>query len=326
MESKQTSVVSAPHSIREGLVVSLFLLLLCLCACHRDGVTISPEEQARKDSLALHVAVMPVTDCLPLYYAERMGVFEKEKLDVRLHEYLSTADCDTALTNKVCQVAYTDLFRLKMMNLCDTTHVLATLDGKLYLISARGKRIRSTKHLKERMVTLNRHSTADYWSDQILEEAGLEAMDIYRPQINDIRLRTTMLCDELVDAAILPEPYASWAELKGHRRIAQTGEFTLPTACFAIDSEVSNDTHRKKQMAALIRVFRAAEGAMKKELCTDSLRSILLNKFTLPNEVVDSLIQHQADSPTLVVPNIGTAKSQDIEIVEKWWTKRHSYN
>ena len=79
-------------------------------------------------------------------------------------------------------------------------------------------------------------------------------------------------------------------------------------------------------MAALIRVFRAAEGAMKKELCTDSLRSILLNKFTLPNEVVDSLIQHQADSPTLVVPNIGTAKSQDIEIVEKWWTKRHSYN
>ena len=326
MEIKQTSIVSAPLSIREGLGVSLFLLLLFLCSCHRDAATISPEEQARKDSLALHVAVMPVTDCLPLYYAESMGLFEKENLDVRLHEYLSTADCDTALANKVCQVAYTDLFRLKMMDRCDTTHVLATLDGKLYLISARGKRIRSTKHLKERMVALNRHSTADYWSDQILEEAGLEALDIYRPQINDIQLRTSMVSDELIDAAILPEPYASWAEMNGHRRIAQTGDFALPTACFAIDKETANDTHRKQQMTALIRVFRASVSALKKEVCQDSLRSILINKFALPNEVADSLMLRKADSPALAVPSIGTAKSQDIEIVDKWWTKRHSYN
>ncbi len=253
-------------------------------------------------------------------------MFREAKVDVRLHEYQSFADCDTALENNVCHVAYTDLFQLRVHNICDSSHVLTTFDGQLCLMSARGKRIRTTKNLKERMVALNRHGTADYWSDQIVSEAGFEPTDIYRPQINDIRLRTTMLCDELVDAAILPEPYATWAELKGHRRITNTKALGLPTACLAMQKDLTRDEHRRNQVEALTKVYKAARQAMRDNACADSLRSILMHQYTLPGEVADSLTRRIIDTPDLFDTHTGKIKGSDIDIVNKWWTKRHSYN
>ena len=338
MEKKHKWLNYILPALGRGLGVGFFFSFFLISSCHREQASLSEAELARRDSLALHVAVMPVADCLPLYYAQSMGLFDKEQLDVRLHSFNSTADCDTALLNRVCQVAYTDLFRLRAHNICDSAHVLALLDGRLYLVSARGKRIRSTKHLKERMVALNRHSTADYWSDIIVEEAGLQPSDIYRPQINDIRLRTTMLIDELVDAAILPEPYASWAALKGHRIIAKTDSLPLPVACFALGDSLQRDAHRRQQMTKLLKVYRTAEQALQQEVCTDSLRSLFVRQYSLPDEVADSLALRQ---PFASCSNKATQASQKVErslltshfslstafgIVEKWWTKRHSYN
>ena len=66
----------------------LILSFLFLISCQQEQNTLLPEEQAMKDSTALHVAVIPVMDCLPIYYAERMQMFQSEGVDVRLTEWM----------------------------------------------------------------------------------------------------------------------------------------------------------------------------------------------------------------------------------------------
>lgn len=271
-------------------LLSTFCFFLSFISCQKEQATESPEDVRKRDSLALHVAVMPVMDCLPIYYAQRMGLFANEGLDIRLDEYLSQMDCDTALTNQRSAVAYTDIARILLMP--DTVRALTSLPGRLTLVTAKTKRIRKLKHLQERMVALDRHSTSDYWSDQIMKEAGLEQADIYRAQINDVRLRKTMLTEQLVDAAFLPEPYATEAMMAGNKKLAcKLDEDSIPFFnCFAALSKTLKDSLRNKQIKTFLNVYdKVVERLNNNEGNADSIHRILLEEYALSKKSIDTL-------------------------------------
>ena len=77
-------------SLRKHL--SLFVILLILAGCGtttRERNEKHRQEQAtlaRKDSLALKVAVTPTLDCLPLFVAVHTGIFDSLHVDVSLKE------------------------------------------------------------------------------------------------------------------------------------------------------------------------------------------------------------------------------------------------
>ena len=47
------------------------------CTSKQEAM-LSSEEEAQTDSLTLRIAVMPVMDCLPIYYAQRTGLMKDE--------------------------------------------------------------------------------------------------------------------------------------------------------------------------------------------------------------------------------------------------------
>ena len=49
------------------------------------------------DSTALNVAVLPTLSCLPVYYAQRMGMFEQAGMSVHLWRYRAQMDVDTSV-------------------------------------------------------------------------------------------------------------------------------------------------------------------------------------------------------------------------------------
>lgn len=285
-------------------------------SCQREQTSESPEETQQRDSLALHIAVMPVMDCLPIYYAERTGMFKAEKLDVRLEEYLSQMDCDTAIQNQRVEVAYTDILRVLQMK--ENIGVVTIMSGKLSLLTARTKRIRKLKNMNERMLALDRLSTSDYWSDKLMEEAGMEQTDIYRPQINDIRLRTSMLTEQLVDAALLPEPYATEAEMRGERRMkTQLEADTLPYFnCLAINRQSLSEPYRKKQIQQFIAIYDKAVKEMNGKDCQqDSIRRILGRQYAIPTEVIDTL-----KIPKFAISQV--PKENDVQKATRWLQSR----
>ena len=131
---------SLPHREGGGWVFLFFLFLLVSC---QSSPTLSPEEEARRDSAALHVALMPVADCLPFYIAQRSGIYERLGLDLRILTLQAQLDTDTALLRGRAELAYSDLARAIMLQQTYNIEVrgIAATEGELRLITTRKGRV-----------------------------------------------------------------------------------------------------------------------------------------------------------------------------------------
>ena len=210
---------------------------------------------------------MPTLDCLPFYYAQRCGLFKELGLDIRLQTFNAQMDCDTAFARRHVDVSYTDLIRAAWMQSKGTgLYVFMQADGHHELLTAKSRRIRQTKHLKER----------------------LEPSTVYHPQINDIRLRYDMLNNATIDAAFLPEPYITQAKLKGHRSIYDSRKPHIRLMAFMVSSDVVTDKRKSEQMRLLLQGYNKAVEQINRKEQTDSIRNILLG-YPVEPETIDSM-------------------------------------
>ncbi len=265
-------------------IVRFALYILLFTSCHSSPPP-SPEEQARRDSAALHVALMPVADCFPFYLAQRCGIYERLGLDLRILTLQAQLDTDTALLRRRAELVYSDLARAIMIQQTDTfdLRAIAAAPAELELITARRGRVRSISQLKERMVAVARHSITDYWSDRLMDSARMEQTAIFRPQINDVRIRTDMICNGTMDAAFLPEPYASEARLRGNTRNFSTRGLRPHLGAFLVPSWVLRDSTRTRQLQLL---FQGYEEAL---TLRDSLPPLLRELCFTPDSIIDSV-------------------------------------
>ncbi len=318
---KRISFCKSDHSLphREGWGWAFFLFLIFfLSACHSD-VKVSPEEQARRDSAALHIALMPVQDCLPFYLAERTGVYDRLGLDLRILTLQAQLDTDTALANGRVQVAYSDLARAIMLQQ-DSTDVraIAAFDGKMELITTRRGRIRKLNQLKEKMVAVARHSITDYWSDRLTDTASLARADIFRPQINDVRVRTDMLCNGTMDAVFLPEPYACEAQLRGNKSNFTTRGLSPQIVVLIATEEALNDTARSRQIDLLLQGYaEVVEQCKDVPGLHDSIPTLLRTLCLTPDSLTDSIARILPAFVPLSKP-----KQTDLEATVNWLRSR----
>ncbi len=300
--------------------LALVATIITLASCNKREAMLSAhgaEGKQDKDT-TLSVAVVPELDCLPVYYAKRMGLFDSLGLDVRLLQYAAQADADTALARGRATLGHTSLARIEVMARKDgdTLAPAAMTSEPLYLITARTKRISKTKQLAGAVVAIDRHSDADLWSDSVAALAGLEATDIYRPQINDLSLRTLMLTEQLVDAAFLPEPWATQARLDGNRQVFATPASWQGFTCFA--------TKQSKQAKAKVKLFIQAYNEAAKRLNAtpepDTLRAILQEQYGLEPQTADTLVA--------LLPRLAPAHAPSDSLratAAKWIVKRMNY-
>lgn len=271
------------------IVLCLSLLLFSACQNKTDKEQVSPEEIARQDSLALKIGLMPTTDCLPFYYAEEHGIYDSLHLDLRIKTYQSQMDCDTALAGNTVQVCYTDLIRAILLQQKRTgLHVIMSANGNYQLIGSNEKKIARLKNLKGKMVGIARHSATDFLSDYLTVKAQIDTTDIFRPQINDLNIRLQMLQNATLDAAFLPEPYATIARMEGNNCLYQTNQDSIFLNAFMIRHDALNDSNRNDQIKKLVAGYNQAVVALNKKLESNTLGSTahLLN---IPTNIADSI-------------------------------------
>ena len=273
-------------------LITLIVSVLFLVGCGGDKSQASadkPTAATHADTAALRVALMPTVDCLPFYYARRSGLYDSLGLDVDFRIFTAQMDVDTAMSGGSIDGGFTDLVRAELMYAREGTPVVVmATDGSLHVVVARSLRIRRPEQLKDRMVTVARHSATDLMSDLVAQAGGLAEDLIYRPQINDIGLRTRMLDGTQIDAAVLPEPQATAAVLNGHRRIYDNSQAKFQPGCVVFRRSCLQSKSRKAQLRKLIEGYnRAAESINRggKAVCD----SVLLMDYRLTREVVDTL-------------------------------------
>ena len=281
-------------------IVLILLTILTLASCQKQGANASLSERSQDDSLAWEVTVLPVEDCLPIYYAREAGIFDSLKLDVRLMEYASMLDADTALYLGHAQAGYTSLPRIlvykqeQRANLRD----IMPCPGRYWLVTAPKAPLDTITKMGEKMVALSRYTQADYWSDMLMEQAKMKQDSIFRPQVHDLWLRMDMVCDSLMDAAMLPKPMADNAKRKGCKVMTECIDTLHYFNCIATHEWAPSDTLRREQEEKFLQALRVA--AQKLNARPATARRIINKYFTRKNETPASfslpIFPLQADS------------------------------
>ena len=268
--------------MRKSLIHQLSILILwALASCNGQEAMLS--DTVGRDSSALYVAVMPVEDCLPLYLAEKRGMADSLGLKMKLLRYDALMDIDTAYVLRHADVAWEDSFRLTRYHtetpqfatdsiLKEPDTLWLPTEGRWCFIASRKGKIRKLKDLHEKMVGITRWSLADTLCNIVVDQ-----------RVHIVR----MLRENLLDAAILPEPYASWAKAEKHRILFEYPKDVVPSDSvmrktritgFFVRRNFTRDTLRLKQLKLLEKVYRKAQ----KMLETEGLSAIdSLDVFTL---------------------------------------------
>ena len=296
--------------------------MLASCA-HKQEAMLSVAEAKKADSLALHVALMPTLGCLPMYYAQLTGITDSLDLDIRLLRYTAQMDIDTAITRGHVDIAYTDIIRaIRLSDSVSVTSFLAS-DEPLTLVAQKGRKVKKMQQMSEKMIAICRFCATDYWSEKMLDSAKIALDSVYRPQINDVRLRGKMMCTGLLEGAILEEPYASWAIWEGNKKLMQTQEKDFQFAVWIATDSLGKDKRKAEQTRKFIVAYKTAVENINKGLYADSLRSILLREYAMPQAIID----------TLQLPTIKQAflpRKKDVEEAVNWLSgrgiKRQKFN
>ena len=201
------------------------------------------------DSTALHVALVPTMDNLPLYYAKETGIYDSLGLNIELLTYSSAMDCDTAFTNGEADGVVSDIVKANIWrSRGDSVKVVMRTDLNLFLMSTHSSRIKSVNNIKEKIMAITRNSALDYMADKVMEHIKLPLLQLNKPQINDIALRCKMTNQNQYDGAFLPEPYAMEAENNGAHRLISSSELigNLSAVIFhdSIVAKRNDDIHK----------------------------------------------------------------------------------
>ncbi len=276
---------------------SLFLLVavLLLTACGKTYEEEKRERQetkirlAREDSAALKIAVLPTLDCLPLYVAQELGLYDTTVVDVRLKPFTAQMDCDTALMGHTAEGAVTDLVRMeRLVKRGAKMHYVAQTGAYWQLFTNRNARINQLKHLEDKMVAMTRYSVTDMLTDRAVDSAKVKSEFVFRLQINDVNVRLQMLQNNIMDALWLTEPQATIARLAKNPVLLDSRKLNMNYGVLAFNQQKMRTYERKEQLAAFVKGYDAACDSINK-YGVSHYRDLIARYCGVKAAVVDSI-------------------------------------
>lgn len=280
-------------------IKNAFVILACAFAVMCLSCENKPKDVAetkptlaelRGDTATLRIALLPVIDCLPFYYAEASGICQAQGLKrIEFLPFTAQWDADTALLSGSADGAFMDMVRLH--HYCGQGHKLicvSATQGRWALMTSPTLRVKKVSQLAGRMVAHSRLSASEWLLAESLQKGGVAQKDVFTPQINDFFLRQSMLKASQVDAAIMPEPQATAAMMAGCRRLNVKGLDTLSTGLLVMSDKVLKRQVTMDNLKALLRSYNAAVDTINK-YGKDVCRDLLVSRYRLSPSAIDTL-------------------------------------
>lgn len=240
-------------------IVFLCTLILASYSCKNDKNStpvFGSNESNVSDTLSLRIALLPIKECDVLRHAQESGLATRMGLDMELISYDAMMDIDTAVLSDMAHVYFEDSLRICRIH-ADSIRpsMLLPIPVGMKLIANKDKEIADILDLKTNMVGLTRWSQTEKWMNKIINSTNMEDMDVYYAQVNSLPIRFSMVRDALIDAAILPQPWADSLTCLGHNSIRDT---LVNGMGFFISPKALNDSIRQKQAQLLKKVYLEA--------------------------------------------------------------------
>ncbi len=221
---------SAPRRARRGIRALATLLSIILF--------IAPAGCGQQKS-TLRVGVMPDLDSIPLMLAAQAGYLPG---NIVLEPFKSPVERDSALFSGRLDGAVSDLLAAFLaVDGGQNYKALTVTDGCYKLVAGKGSGIQSLKDLAGRSVGMSIHTIIEYAADQMLLSVGLQPDSITKQAVPSIPARLELLKAGKLDAAVLPEPYASEAAAGGCRLIASSTDLGLDAGILLFSADALKD-------------------------------------------------------------------------------------
>ncbi len=240
-----------------------FVLTCSFVACrdsYKEKQRISRAEQlrlAREDSAALKIATTPTMDCLPLFIGVADSLFQKAGVDVRLRQTNAHLDIDTLLSGGHVEGAVTELVRAEQLQRRGTPlRYVSSTNLYWQLMANRMSRVNKIEQLADKMIAITRYSATDLLATMAID-SGKPKNDVYRIQINDVKIRLKMLLNNEMDAELLPEPQATTARLARHVVLMDSRDKNYRFGVIAFREKSLAEKKRQQQLRIFTEVYNS---------------------------------------------------------------------
>lgn len=270
-----------------GCLLSAYLWTACSGTSSQEKtVEEVPADTLVFDSLALRVGYAPTLDVLPLLVAQQAGLVDSLQLDLQLVPFTGFLDMDSALVQGQIHVALTDICNaIQLNNQNQQMKVVGGTTSIYRLVTQRQLRIRRMADLPERMIAIAPNYADDWMLDQLLTQGSIAVDAVNRPQIHNLQLRAEMVIKEMIDAAILAEPYATQAAVTGNRVLGSSNDLNLDAGCIVIPSKVLQN--KKDDLQKLVTTYN--QGVNLLNTPTNNYSQLLQDAYKVDRQTTDSL-------------------------------------
>ena len=242
----------------------LFSMMSAMMSCQDEEkqariIRENKEAERKADSAAMKIAVLPTMECLPIVVAKELRLFDTLNVDVRLKKYTSLPECREALRNKTVEGADTFM--------------------TFTLLTAKKARLSRISQLPDKIIAADRFGLSKDIAAAVIDSLLKHKEHVFIVQVEDLNVRFDMLRNGNVDAALLPEPYATKARQLGAKELSITKYYKDTTkvtdrgAVFRKD--VMKHPDRQKQKKLFNQAVKAANDSIKQYGADNYIRRFL---------------------------------------------------
>lgn len=200
----------------------LLLSLLTGCTTRPKDVYRNPRPVVRTEAVSLKLGLVPSVDALPFWVAEAEGFLSSLNVDLELVAYSTAAARDQALAKGEVDGALVDLLSaiaavgakqpLKIVSLVKGAN---PQEGTVGLVTGKDSGIRDLNDLRGQTVAVTRESQLEYALERLLQQSGLPVTALSLTEMTSDASRHDAVLAGEVKAAVLSEPYLSFAVNRG---------------------------------------------------------------------------------------------------------------
>ena len=297
---------------RLGTTVTL-LIAVCLAT-----VTVGCQFAAPGGKTALKIGVLPIVDALPLYVAEQEGYLKQEDLEVQVTLFQSALERDSALQAGQLDGELNDLVSAALLSKDgDRVRVVRLAyrgnpaQAMMTILAAPQSQKRSAADLKGVPIAVSTNTVIEYSTDRLLQLAGVAGADIAKTEVTKIPVRMEMLVKGQIEAATLPEPFASLAVKQGAHIIVDDRLSGVGQSTITFRKELAVD-----KPDAVKRLLRAYERAVERiNASPGTYRALMVEKAKVPDPLRDSFVV--PPFPKAQVPT-----RQEVDSVVSWMVEK----
>ena len=252
------------------LVVMSLTMIITLIGC-------TSSREVTEENNTIRLGVMSAADSAPIILANEKGYFQEEGVNLELEIFTNGATKQSSI-----QAGELDAAMLSMIQFLNNVKgglkakITTTTDGIFPIVLAK-----NYEEKKDVKVGLMEVSVINFLADQYLTDYNVEKVFI-----NEMPVRMQMLMEDKIDMAVLPEPLASNAQLKGlEKRVYGNPDDYTPNAIIFTDEFIKNNPNTVKGFHNAYN--RAIEDIVNNP---EEAKDILISKLELNPKIKDLIV------------------------------------